>query len=150
MNEQKKQSDRFASEFLKRRRIDFGLTQKELGAAIDITALQIKKYEEGISSIPISRLYALAKILNTPLKYFFDVSDNKADASYSLQEFQSSSLSYNLAENAEEYNAPFYYQKLSRAMEREILSLVRAFTKVQNPRTRKIIIELVKSIGGQH
>ncbi|KJW05631.1 hypothetical protein RAT170B_0453 [Rickettsia argasii T170-B] len=36
--------------------------------------------------------------------------------------------------------------ELSRTMERVLLSLTRAFTRVQNPNIRKIIIELVRSV----
>lgn len=41
----------------------------------------------------------------------------------------------------------FDYKELSRTMERELLSLTRAFTRVQNPNIRKIIIELVRSVS---
>lgn len=46
-----KHIDKFASERLKQRRIAIGLSQKELGETLDISAIQIKKYEEGISTI---------------------------------------------------------------------------------------------------
>ncbi|HJD61249.1 MAG TPA: helix-turn-helix domain-containing protein [Rickettsia endosymbiont of Columbicola hoogstraali] len=69
-----KHIDKIASERLKQHRIAIGLRQKELGETVDISAIQIKKYEEGVSTIPLSRLYVLAKILNTPLKHFFNAS----------------------------------------------------------------------------
>ncbi|AFB26131.1 MULTISPECIES: hypothetical protein [spotted fever group] len=43
----------------------------------DISALQVQKYEEGLSNIPISRLYVFAKVFNTPLKYFFNSSEEE-------------------------------------------------------------------------
>jgi len=155
-----KQIDKFASERLKQCRIATGLSQKELGETLDISAIQIKKYEEGLSTIPISRLYVLAKVLNTPLKYFFNNSTSEekkldADNSPSNNEVEylinemDEYISNNFAEeNAEyEYNTPLDREKLTRTLEREILSLTRAFTKIQNPNIRKIIIELVRSLA---
>ncbi|MCX4079547.1 hypothetical protein N7280_02675 [Rickettsia rhipicephali] len=52
-----------------------------------MSALQVKKYEEGLSNIPISRLYVFAKVLNTPLKYFFNSSEEeklKADVTMKI------------------------------------------------------------------
>lgn len=154
-----KQIDRFASERLKQRRIASGLSQKELSEALDINVIQIKKYEDGVSSIPISRLYVLAKILNTPLKHFFNNSapeeksntDNNIpgnEIEYSFKEIDKH-LSHNFAEESAEYqhSIPIDREELTRTIEREILSLTRAFTKIQNPNVRKIIIELVRSLA---
>ena len=155
-----KHIDKIASERLKQRRIAIGLSQKELGKTLDISAIQIKKYEEGISTIPVSRLYVLAKILNTPLKHFFNTSifeeerlntDNNIfnnEIEYLSNEIDEQLLN-NVAEEDEdyEYNIPFSIEDLTRALEREILSLTRAFTKIQNPDVRKIIIELVRSLA---
>lgn len=53
MNDSIKHPDKLASERLKERRLAVGISQKELGQALDISALQVKKYEEGLSNIPI-------------------------------------------------------------------------------------------------
>lgn len=155
-----KQIDKLASERLKQRRIATGLSQKELGETLDISAIQIKKYEEGISTIPISRLYVLAKVLNTPLKYFLNNSTSEAkkletddnitdnEVEYLFKEMNEYLLN-NVAEEDTEYEhtIPFNKEELTRTLEREILSLTRAFTKIQNPDIRKIIIELVRSLA---
>ncbi|WP_337969228.1 helix-turn-helix transcriptional regulator [Rickettsia tamurae] len=54
MNDSIKHPDKLASEHLKERRLAVGISQKELGQALDISALQVKKYEEGLSNIPIN------------------------------------------------------------------------------------------------
>ncbi|MGX6960564.1 MAG: helix-turn-helix domain-containing protein [Rickettsia endosymbiont of Pentastiridius leporinus] len=158
------QIDKFASERLKQQRILLGLSHKELGEAVDINAIQIKKYEEGLSTIPVSRLYVLAKVLNTPLKYFFNGSEeDKSKLEYELDKKENSisnEMKYlikemeeyrldNVAEESEKYEAeiPFDRQELSRTVEREILSLTRAFSKIQNPNLRKIVIELIRSLA---
>jgi len=151
-----KQIDKFASDRLKQRRIATGLSQKELGEALHISTVQIKKYEEGISTIPISRLYVLAKVLNTPLKYFFSSSNSKEkkldidnDKTEYLINETDEYISNNFAEEGAgyEHTIPFSREELTRTLEREILSLTRAFTKIQNPNIRKIIIELVRSLA---
>ncbi|WP_029662610.1 hypothetical protein [Rickettsia gravesii] len=94
-----------------------------------------------------------------PLKYFFNSSEEeklKADdentpnnkIEYLFKEIASDFLN-NIAEEEEQYehDASFDYKELSRAMERALLSLTRAFTRVQNPNIRKIIIELVRSVS---
>lgn len=159
MNDSIKHPDKLASERLKERRLAVGISQKELGQALDISALQVKKYEEGLSNIPISRLHVFAKVLNTPLKYFFNsseeeklktddenTSNNKIE--YLFKEIESDFLN-NIAEEEGQYenDVSFDYKELSRTMERELLSLTRAFTRVQNPNIRKIIIELVRSVS---
>ncbi|MFV9948881.1 helix-turn-helix domain-containing protein [Rickettsia conorii] len=159
MNDSIKHPDKLASERLKERRLAIGISQKELGQDLDISALQVKKYEEGLSNIPISRLYVFAKVLNTPLKYFFNSSEEeklKADdentpnnkIEYLFKEIESDFLN-NIAEEEGqyEYDISFDYKELSRTMERALLSLTRAFTRVQNPNIRKIIIELVRSVS---
>ncbi|MCC8467452.1 MAG: helix-turn-helix transcriptional regulator [Rickettsia endosymbiont of Eriopis connexa] len=154
MNDSIKHPDKLASERLKERRLAVGISQKELGQALDISALQVKKYEEGLSS----RLYVFAKVLNTPLKYFFNsseeeklktddknTSNNKIE--YLFKEIESDFLN-NIAEEGQyEHDISFDYKELSSTMERELLSLTRAFTRVQNPNIRKIIIELVTSVS---
>ncbi|EER21776.1 MULTISPECIES: helix-turn-helix domain-containing protein [spotted fever group] len=154
MNDSIKHPDKLASERLKERRLAVGISQKELGQALDISALQVKKYEEGLS-----RLYVFAKVLNTSLKYFFNsseeeklktddenTSNNKIE--YLFKEIESDFLN-NIAEEEGQYenDISFDYKELSRTMERELLSLTRAFTRVQNPNIRKIIIELVRSVS---
>lgn len=75
MNESRKHVEKLSSKRLKQGRIALGLSQKDLGKVTEISTQQIQKYEEGLSKIPVSRLYVFAKILNTPLKYFIDSSE---------------------------------------------------------------------------
>ncbi|AAL03034.1 hypothetical protein [Rickettsia conorii] len=157
MNYSIKHPDKLASERLKERRLAVGrYYPKRIRASFfDISALQVKKYEEGLSNIPISRLYVFAKVLNTPLKYFFNSSEEeklKADnentpnnkIEYLFKEIESDFLN-NIAEAEGQYEheVSFDYKELSRTMERALLSLTRAFTT----NIRKIIIEHVRSVS---
>jgi transcriptional regulator with XRE-family HTH domain len=48
-----------------------GLSQTALGAAAGVTFQQIQKYETGANRVSASRLYKLAKALDTPVADFF-------------------------------------------------------------------------------
>jgi transcriptional regulator with XRE-family HTH domain len=49
-----------------------GLSQSELGAAVDVSFQQIQKYESGINGVRPSTLEKLAVTLEVPINYFFD------------------------------------------------------------------------------
>jgi transcriptional regulator with XRE-family HTH domain len=56
---------------LRARRMTVGMTQTELGAALDVTFQQIRKYERGINRVSASTLEKLAAALRVPITYFF-------------------------------------------------------------------------------
>ena len=49
-----------------------GMTQMDLGAAVDSAYQQIQKYECGTSRVPMVTLYRIAYALRVPLSYFFE------------------------------------------------------------------------------
>jgi transcriptional regulator with XRE-family HTH domain len=57
---------------MRARRMMLGLSQSELGAALDVTFQQIQKYERGINRVSASTLEKLAVTLRVPITYFFD------------------------------------------------------------------------------
>lgn len=58
-----------------------GMSQQELGAALDITFQQIQKYEKGTNRISASRLIDICDALDVPVTYFFDGYSRKHGAS---------------------------------------------------------------------
>jgi transcriptional regulator with XRE-family HTH domain len=58
-------------EKLRTRRIMLGMSQTELGAALNVTFQQIQKYERGINSVSASGLEKLAATLGVHIGYFF-------------------------------------------------------------------------------
>jgi len=54
------------------RRMMLGVSQAELGVALDVTFQQIQKYERGINRVSVSTLENLAAMLRVPITYFFD------------------------------------------------------------------------------
>jgi transcriptional regulator with XRE-family HTH domain len=65
---------------MRTRRMMLGLSQTELGAAIDVTFQQIQKYERGRNRVSASTLEKLAMTLGVPITYFFD-GDGQGDGS---------------------------------------------------------------------
>jgi transcriptional regulator with XRE-family HTH domain len=56
---------------LRSRRMMLGISQTELGAALNVTFQQIQKYERGINSVSASGLEKLAATLGVHIGYFF-------------------------------------------------------------------------------
>ena len=54
------------------RRLALGLSQREIGEALDISFQQVKKYELRLSEISAGRLYQLVQVLGVGLAYFLD------------------------------------------------------------------------------
>lgn len=112
------------------RRTLLGMSQEKLGDALGLTFQQIQKYERGANRIGSSRLFKISQILEVPVSFFFDdMPDQVVD--------QNRGLSDGPAE-------PFEADQLSK---RETLELVRAYYRVNDPKVRKRIFELVKSVA---
>jgi transcriptional regulator with XRE-family HTH domain len=113
---------------LKNRRIMLGLSQQDLGDAVDVSVQQIQKYEKATNRISSSKLFSFAKLLNTPIIEFFRGIDE--DDSSVFAEDQAEFLTEGVA-----------------IPERELLSLVRAFNTIADSNVRRKIIELARSLS---
>lgn len=49
-----------------------GMSQEKLGEQLGLTFQQVQKYEKGQNRIGASRLYAISRILDAPIQYFFE------------------------------------------------------------------------------
>ncbi len=56
---------------MKRRRRQMGMSQVDLGHAVELGFQQIRKYERGDSSITVARLWRFAQVMEVPIAYFF-------------------------------------------------------------------------------
>ncbi len=119
---------------LRLRRTILGLSQEVVGNAIGVTFQQIQKYERGVNRIGSSRLYEFSKILTVPVSYFFDDMEKTASTS--------NAQNTGVAEDA----APFEHEKMSS---RETLEMMRAYYRISDPRVRKRVFELVKSLADE-
>jgi len=117
---------------LKMRRIMLGLSQHDLAKAVGVSIQQIQKYEKATNRISSGKLFAFAKFLKIPVTYFFDQTDDSSNIIGSI-----------FAEDGSAYDA----NDKDAVTEKEIVSLVKAFSEIKNPQSRRKIIELVKTMA---
>lgn len=111
------------------RRTMLGMSQEKLGEALGITFQQVQKYEKGSNRIGASRLQNIADVLSVPVSYFFEDAPGTSPTPRGA-----------LEENSSDYVVDF----LSTA---EGLQLNRAFVKIADPKVRKRVIDLVRSLA---
>lgn len=109
-----------------------GLSQQKLAASLGLTFQQVQKYERGANRISASRLWELGQILDVPVSHFFEDADA---AGVKDHRFGAA-----VAEKATEFEPESLFR-------REILELVRAYDRLENPAVRKRIFELIKTLG---
>jgi len=116
------------------RRTLLGFSQEKLGDAVGLTFQQIQKYERGANRIGASRLFQLSRILDVAISYFFE----DLPAGLKTTEGQ---VVQGLRERDQKTLEP---DPLAR---RETLELVRAYYKIADPKVRKRLFELTKSLA---
>lgn len=109
------------------RRMLIGMSQERLGEQMGLTFQQIQKYEKGVNRIGASRLLNLSQILDVPVQFFFDGAPIDGDEATG-------------AENGESFIYDFVNS-------REGLELNRAFVRIADPRVRRSVIDLVRSLA---
>lgn len=119
------------------RRNLLGLSQEQLGKALGLTFQQVQKYERGTNRMGASRLHQIANILSVSVTYFFD-EFNQDNAQPGFAESEQSALDGTPASNQNNGDL------LQR---RETLELVRAYYRINDPKQRRKIYELVKSMA---
>jgi len=103
-----------------------GMSQEKLGDLLGLTFQQVQKYEKGVNRIGAGRLFENARILGVPIDFFYDgvasSAENLASATPPVMEFVSSG---------------------------EGLQLSLAFMKIKDPKVRKRVLDLVKSLADE-
>ncbi|MDR1494821.1 MAG: helix-turn-helix transcriptional regulator [Rickettsiales bacterium] len=133
---------------LKARRNYLGITQSSLGSMLGVTFQQVQKYEKGINRISISKLKELSKILRVPVEHFLDdndiimdtLKDNDSNGKF-LEDFPVE------AKTSDQKNI---IANLNTVSEKELLTLVKYFRKIDNRKVRADTLNLIRSlaIGG--
>jgi transcriptional regulator with XRE-family HTH domain len=72
MPKRKTSHDREIGRRIRVRRQELGLSQTELGNALQVSFQQVQKYEKGTNRISAGRLQELAQVLNVPVTFFFE------------------------------------------------------------------------------
>ncbi|MEQ1937622.1 helix-turn-helix transcriptional regulator [Mesorhizobium sp. CN5-321] len=111
------------------RRNMLGMSQEKLGENLGITFQQVQKYEKGTNRVGASRLQAIASILGVPVAFFFEDAPGQDTAAGGF---------------AEESPTAFAVEFCSTP---EGLQLNRAFYRIADPKVRRRIVDLVKSLS---
>ena len=111
------------------RRTMLGMSQEKLGDALGLTFQQVQKYESGTNRIGASRLFDLCRVLDVPSAFFFDEMPGEG-----------AGRAMGLAE--ERGQAPT--DPMAR---RETLELVRAYYRITDPRVRRKVFDLAKTLA---
>jgi transcriptional regulator with XRE-family HTH domain len=111
------------------RRTMLGMSQEKLGESLGITFQQIQKYEKGTNRVGASRLQNISNILNVPVSFFFEDAPGEHSAGGGGMEASSSNYVVDFLSSSEG------------------LQLNRAFVKISDPKVRRKVVELVKSLA---
>ncbi|WP_439273052.1 helix-turn-helix domain-containing protein [Pseudochrobactrum sp. HB0163] len=114
------------------RRNMLGLSQEKLGENLGITFQQIQKYEKGTNRVGASRLQAISSILSVPVAFFFEDAPEQAGQA--------------AAGFSEEHETNYVVDFLHTS---EGVQLTRYFTKIADPKVRRKIIDLVKTLANE-
>ena len=120
--------DQHVGSRVKLRRMILGMSQDSLGKSLGLTFQQIQKYEKGVNRIGASRLFELSELLEVPIQFFYD--DYGAGAP---------------AQGFAEGDAAEAFMELVNSPEG--VQLCRHFAEIKDPKVRKRVLELVKSIS---
>jgi transcriptional regulator with XRE-family HTH domain len=116
------------------RRKLFGISQSKLAEELGVTFQQVQKYERGTNRVGASRLFDIARILNTPIGFFFEDMPN-----------ETANQSPRLRAGLSDVEAIKYEQ--DPMGKRETLELVKNYYRIKDPKMRKLVFDLCKSIS---
>ncbi|MBO9708825.1 MAG: helix-turn-helix transcriptional regulator [Caulobacter sp.] len=118
--------DLYVGARLRIRRKVLGLSQTQLADALGITFQQVQKYERGANRISASKLYEAARLLESPVSYFFEGLDETAGS-----------------DNGDDGFAQRMTQFIATP---EGLELAALFPRLNDRRLRRRVVELVKAM----
>jgi transcriptional regulator with XRE-family HTH domain len=121
--ESSKDRDRLAQRVgrhIKEERLNHGLSRHELGGKLGVSGQQIDKYENGRDTIPLHRLFTLARLFHrTPESFWTDVASH-SPAGAGIE-----------------------------TTDRSTLELVRAYKRITDVKLRRQILQLMKRMAGE-
>jgi transcriptional regulator with XRE-family HTH domain len=113
---------------LRLRRMMIGMSQERLGELLGLTFQQVQKYEKGVNRIGAGRLFEISRILGVPIYYFYEsVSEQLAGAP-----------------GFADTETPPVLEFVSSG---EGLQLSLAYMRIKDPKVRKRVLDLVKSLS---
>lgn len=107
------------------------MSQEKLGESLGVTFQQVQKYEKGTNRISASKMQEIAKVLKTPVSFFFETAADTATEQSGFADGEGS-------------NYVVDFLSSSEGMQLSI-----AFSKIKDPKVRKKIIDLVRSLADE-
>jgi transcriptional regulator with XRE-family HTH domain len=123
--------DKYVGSRIRMRRIMLGMSQEKLGESLGLTFQQIQKYEKGTNRVGASRLQQISEILQVPVAFLFEGGPGGAVNANGLSEAPS----------------PAYVSDFLATSEG--LALTRAFTRINDSKLRRSIVDLVEQIAAR-
>lgn len=129
--------DLYVGSRVRMRRSILGMSQERLASELGITFQQVQKYERGSNRIGASRLWDLAQVLGVSVDFFYqDIDTHTSDQSprkiYAKPELSEESLDFDM----------------DLLLRRDVTNLLRAYTKIQDPKIQKNVVDLVVALTG--
>ncbi len=113
--------DEYVGRRLRRRRVELGLSQAQLGGALGTTYQQLQKYEHGTNRLSAGRLYPAAQYLGVAFDYFFDGAELPAASQPN-------------------FDLPFRNDK-------QVIALVRRFIQISDDGARSALVSLAGAMA---
>jgi transcriptional regulator with XRE-family HTH domain len=110
------------------RRMMLKMSQGKLGEALGLTFQQVQKYEKGVNRVGASRLHHIASILQVPISFLFEGAPMSGGSS-GLEE------------------APSFAYVDDFLATPDGVALMKAFTRIENPKLKRCIVDLVQLIA---
>jgi transcriptional regulator with XRE-family HTH domain len=123
--------DKHVGSRVRMRRMMLSMSQEKLGDALDLTFQQVQKYEKGTNRIGASRLQQISNILQVPVEFFFEGAPHAPGASR--------------VEGFADAPSPAYVSDFLASSDG--LSLTKAFMRINDPKLRRRIVDLVEQIA---
>jgi transcriptional regulator with XRE-family HTH domain len=123
--------DKYVGSRIRMRRIMLGMSQEKLGESLGLTFQQIQKNEKGTNRVGASRLQQISEILQVPVSFLFEGGPGGAVN----------------ANGTTEAPSPAYVSDFLATSEG--LALTRAFTRINDSKLRRSIVDLVEQIAAR-
>jgi transcriptional regulator with XRE-family HTH domain len=122
-------TDKHVGSRVRMRRLMLKMSQEKLAEQLGITFQQVQKYEKGTNRISASRLQQISQILDVPVPFFFEQAPNCAGRGRMSGEVPSAAYINDFLASADG------------------LTLVKAFTRINDKALRRSIVRLVEGIS---
>jgi transcriptional regulator with XRE-family HTH domain len=123
--------DKHVGSRVRMRRMMLSMSQEKLGDALGLTFQQVQKYEKGTNRIGASRLQHISNILQVPVAFFFEGAPNVQSGTRN--------------DHVSEAPSPAYVSDFLATSDG--LALTKAFTRINDSKLRRRIVDLVEQIA---